>query len=159
MHRLASLVLMLSGAILSGQELVTFTGVIVDPSGARIPIADVRLFPPGSNEVVAAAGLLSVGSFVISAPPSQEYELRVQTRGFKDAQVKIGRAEPGQRIDLGSVVMEVVPLLYQPPPEPFDFPSLSPSKILIGASAKSLRTDRDISMRKFGSEPRSRPLD
>jgi hypothetical protein len=125
MGKLLSLIIALSGAILSGQESVTFTGIIVDPSGARIPVADVKLVLPGSKEVVATAKLVatagtSVGSFVISAPPSQEYELQVQTLGLKSAQVKIGKAQPGQRINIGNVVMEVLPTdiggYYQPGP-------------------------------------------
>lgn len=118
MHKLASLVLILGGAMLSGQESVTLVGIIVDQSGARIPIADLRLVSPESNQVVATAKLLatadtSVGSFAITAPPLQEYELQVETLGFKIARVKIGKAEPGQKINIGKITMEVLPcILY-----------------------------------------------
>lgn len=58
------------------------TGVVTDPSGARIPNVQVHLRNlEGSNEETGVAN--QAGEFLFSAIPAGRYEMEVRARGFK----------------------------------------------------------------------------
>jgi TonB family protein len=57
-------------------------GVVADPSGARVPGAEVRIFnKDGSNQETAIAN--EAGEYVFLSIPTGSYDVEVRARGFK----------------------------------------------------------------------------
>jgi hypothetical protein len=99
---------MLAGATLFGRQSATFTGILVDASGARIAAIPVFLVATDSTQIVAVLSGPD-GAFSISSAPAREYVLQIVTAGFKINRVKLPKAEPGQIINIGNIAMEVAP--------------------------------------------------
>jgi hypothetical protein len=100
-------VLIVAAIALCGQQSGSFTGTVLDPSGARVPIVKVELVLAGSEEVVATGRTGQDGRFLISAPGAQEYNLRLRSPGFKVAQVKVNMPSAAQVVDVGNIVIDV----------------------------------------------------
>jgi hypothetical protein len=85
---------------------VLISGRIVDPSGAPVTNAPVRLKadPPDGTRFVVYTG--QDGTFSFPAEPLKKYELNVVAPGFA-AIVKTIETGPGKEIKLGDMVMSV----------------------------------------------------
>lgn len=79
-----SLALLLSPAKGFAQFTSAITGSVLDPSGAAVPNASVKLKESGTG-VVYSATTSSAGVYLITALPASSFDLTVEARGFETA--------------------------------------------------------------------------
>ena len=105
MKRLAAIVALLSGAAV-GQNPMQISGRLVDPTGAVIPRAAVRLRGAAPDETRFLVYTTQSGDFSIPAEPMKKYELIVEADGFATV-TKAIQTGPGGEVKLGDLAMQV----------------------------------------------------
>ena len=114
-------------------------GVVSDPSGARIPGAQIHLRNlEGSNEETAAAN--EAGEFTFAAIPAGRYDLEVRARGFKiwrkQAVVAAGAAARADAFMEVGEISEVATVKGSRPAVAAPRASIPPQRIPIGGNVQ-----------------------
>src|SRR5471032_2223689 len=77
--RAVAVVCLSAAASLAQTPAVTLTGVVVDPSGAAIPHAEIDLHSAAGDRHATADG---IGRFSVALPPG-DYDVTVSVQGFR----------------------------------------------------------------------------
>jgi len=104
---LALSLLMLSGLPLFGQTgLGSITGDVVDPSGAKLPNASLRLVEKATQTAFATVAN-GEGIFIFPSVAVGHYTLTIKAPGFRDRLVDNLDVSAYQQVSLGKVALEV----------------------------------------------------
>src|SRR5258708_1899703 len=104
--RLTALVL-LCAAVSTAQIASRISGLVVDPSGAAVPNAEVGLLLPGGSRAVYTAVTSSEGLFNLVGIPSGAYTLSVVAKGFRKYAKGGVELTPGIETSLPAVILEL----------------------------------------------------
>ena len=97
--------LSLACALVAFADDVRVSGTVVDPTGAVIPKASVRVFSSGSTTEIAETVSTELGRFDFAIPASGRIVLKVSMRGFQTRRVKIPASD--RPIELGNIKLIV----------------------------------------------------
>jgi hypothetical protein len=99
--------LLLAGLLLPGQTgLGSITGDVVDPSGAKLPNASLRIVEK-STQTAFATVANNEGIFIFPAVAVGHYTLTIKAPGFRDRQIDNLDVSAYQQVSLGKLTLEV----------------------------------------------------
>src|SRR5207245_9459275 len=104
--KLFAIALALCAPALAQTVTGALTGHVADPTGAAVGDASLELVEPATRRVRAAT-TDSSGEFVLSGIAAGDYTLSVAKAGFKKFSRTDIHVEPGQRLVLGELKMEI----------------------------------------------------
>jgi hypothetical protein len=90
-----------------GQVAGRLSGTVVDPSGAPVPGATVRLILAGGQSAVLSAEANAEGIFFLSAVRPESYEVTVEAKGFRKNVIRDVKVNPSQETPLGNIQLEL----------------------------------------------------
>src|SRR5579863_4041815 len=103
----ATLALFSLGLPLPGQTgLGSITGKVVDPSGASIPHAELRLVET-STQTVSTTAANTEGIFTFPSVAVGHYILTTKAPGFRERQLSNLEVSAYQQISLGNLTLEI----------------------------------------------------
>jgi hypothetical protein len=83
------------------------SGRVVDPSGAAIPAATVKVFVPGGKEPVLTGKTNEAGLFVFVSVEPVAYDVAIEAQGFAREVLRDVKVDTLQETGLGSIKMQV----------------------------------------------------
>jgi hypothetical protein len=103
----ATVVLFSSGLPLIGQTgLGSITGKVVDPSGASLPHAELRLVETSTQAVSSTAANVE-GIFIFPSVAVGHYTLTIKAAGFRERQLNNLEIAAYQQVSLGNLPLEI----------------------------------------------------
>jgi hypothetical protein len=83
------------------------SGTVVDPTGAPVPNAEVKLFLQGGQSAVVSARSNEVGVILFVAIRPESYDISIEAPGFRKEMIRAVKIDPAQETPLGTVTLEV----------------------------------------------------
>ncbi|MBL8240717.1 MAG: TonB-dependent receptor [Bryobacterales bacterium] len=102
-----AIAIVFSSAVLTAQVAGRLSGTILDPTGAPIPSATIKLFLGGGKEAVISGSSTSEGTFVLPSIRPESYDVTVEAAGFRKQTVRAVKIDSAQEISLGVIRMEI----------------------------------------------------
>ncbi len=99
--------LLASSAIATAQVAGRLSGTVVDPSGAPIPNATVRLLLGGGSSSVASSTSNGEGIFLFPSIRPETYDVIVEAGGFRKNAVRGVKINPSLETPLGAIKLEL----------------------------------------------------
>jgi hypothetical protein len=100
----------LTGAVASAQDLGRLSGSVVDPTQAVVPGARVELYLPGGSAAVLATETTGSGLFSFVSVRADYYDLFVEAAGFKKYAARRVKVDPGRETSLPPIQLELGPV-------------------------------------------------
>jgi hypothetical protein len=91
-------------------ESRTITGVVIDPAGAPVSTATVRLVrltPDGKFTTIASLSSDRAGNFELQTTASGPHDLVVSAKGMRSANIKLSLTGKKREINLGTIKLEL----------------------------------------------------
>ena len=105
LHRAALALLCLSASVVYGQFVSgSIGGRIVDPTGAPVAEADIKLIHSQTGRISSAKSN-STGEFQFPAVPSGEYNVQIEKTGFQTFERRNTNLSANERLSLGDIVL------------------------------------------------------
>lgn len=96
----------------------TITGAVIDPQGARLPGAYVRVLSPDDIAKTALAVTNAYGRYAVAVPPGT-YDVMVWLAGFRTSMIRVqapaGETRVDVRLDIGGLTETITTSAGRPP--------------------------------------------
>ena len=99
--------LLATSAVGTAQVAGRLSGTVVDPSGAPIPDASVRLILQGGAAAVGTSSTNVEGFFLFPSVRPESYDVTVEANGFRKNAIRAVKITPAQETPLGVVKLEI----------------------------------------------------
>ncbi|MBI2687656.1 MAG: TonB-dependent receptor [Acidobacteria bacterium] len=99
--------LLASSAIATAQVAGRLSGSVVDPSGAPIANANVKLILQGGSAPIASSVTNAEGFFLFPSLRPETYDVTLEASGFRKNAVRGVKINPSQETPLGNVKLEL----------------------------------------------------
>jgi len=109
-HRYAAVIFLglIAGlTTLSAQVSGLLSGSVVDPSGAAVANATVKVYVTGGKEPVLTGRTNTAGRFAFNAVNPDTYDVGVEAGGFTAVTYRLAKVSPGQELALPPIKLEL----------------------------------------------------